>query len=403
VAGGEPTDDDLLAEAQKIVRKVDATDTNPQGPEISWFRDLIMLSGPSSRTGSTELANIVGLGPLSNVTWAEKLEKIHAQSYLDPTIIQCKKERKLMEFVRSKVALGLTPTDSELQVQACAILDEVESTANYKCQGAIQWFNFLASSSKGWLTEFRRRSGLPRSSELTYEHIRSTDDKTIDYSIHNSYRLQGELKDWVQLQRAVGKTPSDADIQRQARLIIYACDDPWNQTVVDDIHHLNTFKRQNGLPPVEGLPMLPEVGESPLYLSSSSQSDAAASPRKLHWDLESRGIGLPSPLNKHDRPSHSPLDQPLRTMVQNQPSTNTNPTHPLRYFLNDANCYGRLAKELTRFVMSCMSPNNPRQHVCSPVLSSFLLSCQFPVARSCAHPAAYRFRPMESSKTKLAG
>jgi hypothetical protein len=35
----------------------------------------------------------------------------------------------------------------------------------------------------------------------------------------------------------------------------------------------------------------------------------------------------------------------------------------LRYFLNDANCYGRLVRELTRFVTSCTSPNNPTSHL----------------------------------------
>lgn len=33
------------------------------------------------------------------------------------------------------------------------------------------------------------------------------------------------------------------------------------------------------------------------------------------------------------------------------------------FFMNDSNCYRRLAQELTRFVMATMSPNNPNQHV----------------------------------------
>jgi hypothetical protein len=36
---------------------------------------------------------------------------------------------------------------------------------------------------------------------------------------------------------------------------------------------------------------------------------------------------------------------------------------PGPYFLNDANCYRRLAKELKRWVAGTMSVNNPNRHV----------------------------------------
>lgn len=361
------TDDELLFEAQNIVREIDTKENSLHGHQISWFRDLIMLSRFSQR-GSPEMGSDASLNAALNATWAEKVERSKGRE--PPNLghgATDKMEKRLVEFVASRQALGLTPTDSELQVQACMIIDEIEPMANFKCQGAVQWFKFLITSSTSWLSEFRRRAGLPRSSELAYEHIRSTDDKTIDFSIHNSYRLQRELKDWVQLQRAIGKTPSDADIQSQARLIIYGSDDTWNQTVLDDINHLNTFKRQNGLAPTfEGaLPVLPEAGDlPPAVVSTGTKSTSGGSSPTLHWALDDRGgIGLPSPLSEGDRLTISNLDQALHTHSMNQPSTNTNPTVPLRYFLNDANCYGRLAKELTRFVMSCLSPNNPLQHV----------------------------------------
>jgi hypothetical protein len=374
--GVTPTDDDLLIEAQRVVRKADTEDKSPQGPEVSWFRDLIILSRPS-REITLESGNSGGQGTSTSTrAWDIQLEKINNQtpSDRDLSLIRCLKEKALVEYVKSRQALGLTPPDSELQVQCCKIIDDVEPKSNFKCKGAVQWFKYLITASTGWLAEFRRRACLPRSSELAYEDIRSTDDKTIDYSTHNSYRLQRELKDWVQLQRAVGKMPSDEEIQRQARLIIYGNDDAWNQTVLDDMSNLNAFKRQNGLAPSYdgGLPMLPEVGESPP--SNGSQTASGTSPRILHWDLVDRGIGLPSPLSGSDRPAISPFDQPLYSMAQNQPSCNTNPVQPLRYFLNDANCYGRLEKELTRFVMSCLSPNNPLQHVRLPRLLSCLNS-----------------------------
>jgi hypothetical protein len=369
VKGVTPTDDDLLWEAKRVVRKADTEDKSPEGPDVSWFRDLIMVSRPS-REVSDESGGSGSQGTsTSHRAWDIQLEKINNQSTADRdwSLIRCCKEKDLLEYVKSRQALGLTPPDSELQIQCCRIIEDIEPKSNFQCRGAVQWFKYLITASTDWLADFRRRAGLPRSSELAHEHIRSTDDKTIDYSVHNSYRLQRELKDWVQLQRAVGKTPSDEEIQHQARLIIYGSDDPWNQTVVDDISNLNAFKRQNGLSPSYdgGLPTLSEAGESPPS-NSKENPKCGNSLRTLHWDLVDRGIGLPSPLSGSDRITASPLDQPLYRTIQNQPSTNTNPEQPLRYFLNDANCYGRLEKELTRFVMSCLSPNNPLQHVCLP-------------------------------------
>lgn len=402
-AGATLTDDELLAEAKRIVHKVDTENTSPDGPEISWFRDLIMMS-QASRAGSEESSHGAGKGsPASNRASNIQLEKINNQTYSNQelNLIRCRKERALREFVKAREALGLTAADSELQSQCCKILDEEEPKSNFKCRGAVQFFKYLINSSVSWLSEFRRRAGLPHSSEIASEHIRSVDDKTIDYSIHNPYRLQRELKDWVQLQRAVGETPSDEQIQRQARLIIYGNDDSWNQTVLDDISHLNTFKRQNGLAPSYdgGLPVLPEGGES--SPSSGNETNTENSPRTLHWDLIVRPVGLASPLSATDRPALSAnYDSPLYAQAQNQPTTNTNPVQPLRYFLNDANCYGRLAKELTRFVMSCLSPNNPLQHVC---LSRYLYTLLCILSMNHLLMLVYRSHPMQRSRTKPAG
>ena len=90
----------------------------------------------------------------------------------------------MRQFVKAREALGLTAADSELQIQCLKIIEEEEPKSNFKCKGAVQYFKYLIQNSTGWLSEFRRRSGLPRSDEIAFEHIRSTDDKTIDYSIH---------------------------------------------------------------------------------------------------------------------------------------------------------------------------------------------------------------------------
>lgn len=379
VHGNVPTDEALLEEGRKIILKAEALQKKPHDAENSWFRDLIMLSGKNPRHSESEkLQELAGAG-LPDISWEERLKLINSRlprgANLDT--IQCPKQRALMSYVHTRESLGLTPTDSELQIQACKILDDVEVTSNFKCKGAVSWFKYLVVSEPNWLAEFRRRAGLPRTSEMAVEHIRSTDNTTIDYSIHNFARLENELKDYVHTQLAAGVTPTDSDLQRKARLIIYKNDDPWNQTAADDPALLHVFKRQNGLAPsADDGPDLPAVPEAFEFGKGHLEADlpsTTSSPRSLHWDLENTGIGmLPSPVSASDRqfapgagttastPDH---DAPLHTLVQNQPSTNTNPTQPLRYFLNDANCYGRLVRELTRFVTSCRSPNNPNQHV----------------------------------------
>ncbi|KAK0129390.1 hypothetical protein ONS95_001316 [Cadophora gregata] len=353
--GGVPTDADLLVEARKIVHKVDDVAFGKH-PEGSWFRDLILLSG----TTEEEMPERPGSPNYSCIKGVELVNAQVAPESAHVALSTCIKQRSLMKFVESKLALGLTPTDSELQAECCKILDDIEKQSSVQSKPAVAWFKFLINQSACWLRGFRRRAGLPRSSEILSEQIRSLDDKSIDYSIHNHARLVHELKDWVRFQVSLGTYPSDVELQNQARMIVFKNDDPWNQTAIDDPSILHQFKQQAGLVTMgdfasQGLnmPVLTEVSEG-----------SQPSPKALHWDLDSTGMTLPSPGSGESTGStHTPVDAPLHTLIQNQPSTNTNPTQPLKYFLNDANCYGRLARELTRFVTTCMSPNNPNQHL----------------------------------------
>ncbi|KAF4625273.1 hypothetical protein G7Y89_g12893 [Cudoniella acicularis] len=361
--GGVPTDDDLLREGRQIIRKADEFATPPGDLEVSWFRDLIMFSGGHSREDENVYQAAAG-----GIPWAKRRDVANSfvtQAATDVGAIKCSKERALLAFVNAKLALGLTATDSELQIEACRILDETEVTSNHKCKDSLAWFKYLIIASKTWLADFRRRAGLPASSEMAIEHIRPTDDKKIDNSIHTHSRLETELADFVRLKRAEGVTPTDAEIQHFARLTVYNNDDPWNQTAMDDPIILHLFKRQQGLAPEnEDGPDMPPLSEA--VELGFPQAQSAPSPKTLHWDLQQTGIGLPSPpsVNNNSTGGIAPnIDQPLHTLVQNQPSTNTNPTQPLRYFLNDANCYVRLVRELSRYVTTCMSVNNPARRI----------------------------------------
>ena len=59
--------------------------------------------------------------------------------------------------------------------------------------------------------------------------------------------LRTELKLYVESLGAKGVLPSDTMLQAEARMIIYASDDTWNQTAADNVQWLETFKAQVGL------------------------------------------------------------------------------------------------------------------------------------------------------------
>ncbi|KAF7870147.1 uncharacterized protein EAF02_009337 [Botrytis sinoallii] len=354
VQGITPTDEELLGIARQIIRNLDAVSDPPQYPDRSWLRDLILFSGSDNyETDEQDTLEMTRKKPFETAQ--------HSLIGATSSIHQCPKEQALRSYVDSRQMLGLTATDSELQVEACRIIDEAELTATLPCKGAVSWFTYLIKNSTSWLADFRRRAGLPRSSEMANEGVRSKDETSIDHAIHNYARLEAEMKDYVQLQAALGIKPADSDLQRHARLIVYGSDDQWNQTWADDPLYLHIFKTRNGLAPAaENKPsiMFPTAIDSPGQATSSPS-------RTLHWELEnyetrsrpgSKGSKGASPNTKYNQPIHT-------LTASNQPSANSNPAQPLKYFLNDANCYIRLVRELSRFVARCMSPNNPNQHV----------------------------------------
>lgn len=337
VKGRIPTDEHLLVQAAQTIAQLDIA-LHESVSHLGWFGDLILTSAPPNRA---EL----------KISPAKDISKVDDMPISVDVIEKRNLERELMDFVDKRLALGLTPTDGELQAECCRILERAEKISNFKCQPAFLWFKYVINSSTKWLAEFRKRASLPRSDELVCEHMRSTNDKSIDSTVHNHRRLERELINFVMSRRSLGHTPSDSDIQRQARMIIYGNDDPWNQTVADNPEYIEIFKRQYGLTPRGLESSSPGVDSAKASSDNSPPSNDTSS---LHWDL--------SHLFQNSSGQASPtVEQPLYATAQNQPSANSNPTVPLQYFLNDANCYRRLVRELTRYVQSCLSPNNPNQ------------------------------------------
>jgi len=255
----------------------------------------------------------------------------------------CEFEKELQDYVEAKLLLGLTAMDHELQDEACRILGRIEEKSSNPSEVFANWFVRMINASSSWLQDFRQRAHLPRSEDVGDAYKRSTDPKTIDSTIHNYSRLEAELGEYLQSQRSLGNEPADADLQRQARIIVYEVDDEWNQTAADDAEWLGHFKERH--PPKSSRPS-PVSSTSPLtsrLTSTTNRTSPTSTPQVMSTSTNKRS---PQMTNSQS-PGASSTTSSIKTGAR---------------FLNDANCFRRLAKDLGRFVTATMSANNPNRH-----------------------------------------
>lgn len=190
VQGITPTDEELLGIARQTLRDLDAVFDAQKSPSDSWLRDLLLFQAPGSCEKEADDSEMLRNKALD--------VSQHPLIGAMPSMSQCAKERALRDYVTSRQMLGLTATDSDLQVESCRIIDEAELTAAVPCKGAVSWLKYLIKNSTCWLGDFRRRAGLPRSSAMANEGVRSKDETSIDHAIHNYARLEAEMRDYVQ-------------------------------------------------------------------------------------------------------------------------------------------------------------------------------------------------------------
>lgn len=332
--GGVPTDDDMLVEGCRIIFASELLSLQGIAAEVSWLRDLIMMDD--------NVVHRARFAPLRAGT-ENRLATLKINGK-DNLFEQCPMECQLQEFVRGKRLLGLTAMDDELQIEACRIVGRVEEVSTHPSDAVANWLLRLIMSSRHWLSDFRRRAHLPRTEDVKDEIIRSTDPMNIDSTIHSYTRLERELADFLKEQRLIGFEPTDEDLQRQARIIIYEFDDGWNQTAADNVHWLAAFKERH---PMNG--MSPEDSSPAFSLQKSTNPSMIAA--DTPFTKTSSGPSILSPNCSMHRAAPRPFNA-QETMLKAS-----------SVFLNDANCYRRLARELRRWVAATMSPLNPSSHV----------------------------------------
>ncbi|KAF4967201.1 hypothetical protein FZEAL_10564 [Fusarium zealandicum] len=321
--GKLPDDEEMMMEGCRIIFASETLSLRGIATLPSWLRDIIM--------SSDKLQQKARFGPLRGA--AENRLTILKINGKDNLFEECPMEVQLQEFVKARRLLGLTAMDDELQEEACRIVGRVEEVSTHPSDPIANWLLRLITTATDWLAPFRRRAHLPRSEDVKDHICRSTDPFSIDSTIHSYSRLETELEDYLKLQRSKGVEPTDEDLQKEARIIIYEFDDGWNQTAADNMTWLDSFKGRH--------PLMTE--SSPAF--SLQPSNAST-------------FGATTATNATTASPDCPVLQGCKYTAGTRDS---NPPRP--YFLNDANCYTRLAKELGRWVRGIMSANNPNQHM----------------------------------------
>ncbi|KAI1826409.1 hypothetical protein F4861DRAFT_497117 [Xylaria intraflava] len=319
--GAPPLDSEIQQEACRILYGAEVMLKGTGMSSFSWLRDLVMCSEEAQRQAAFR-PRAPGSNSLSSL-------RINGKSDIFES---CSFERELQDYVHAKLQLGLTAMDHELQDEACGIINRMEEKSSNPSEFLVNWLIRMAQASPSWLKDFRQRAGLPRSEDVGDPHERSTDPRTIDSTIHNYARLEAALGKYVEQQRQLGNEPTDSDLQRQARIFVYEVDDMWNQTAADDKTWLGRFKEKH--PPGASRPNVTS-GSS---LSNGEHVCAAAQPSKRSPDT---------------------IDAPGERLAR----SGTGLTNFGSVFMNDANCFRRLAEDLGRFVAATVSPNNPNRHV----------------------------------------
>ncbi|KAI0889208.1 uncharacterized protein GGS22DRAFT_153416 [Annulohypoxylon maeteangense] len=334
--GRMPTDAEIQVEACSVIFGAE-TQLRPNRWETSsWLRDLVVSAEEQARTAAFRPIR----NPLDNRVTSLRING------KEDIFEACEFEQQMQDFVKAKQLLGLTAMDHELQVEACRIISRTEEKSSSTSEDIANWMLRLIYASPKWLENFKTRASLPRTEDLEDVNTRSKDPKTIDSTIHNYSRLERELAEYLQEQRSMGIEPGDADLQRQARIIIYDTDDGWNQTAADDKEWLSRFRQRHS--PSKTPATISTSSGSPISLRQQSKS----SPPNQAAPRDSQYVG---PLFDN---LPSCRDQPGIHVSINNSSIKTGP-----FFLNDTNCYRRLAQGLNRFVAATMSANNPNRHV----------------------------------------
>lgn len=322
--GSLPSDEEIQLEACRVIFASEASSLQGISAKFSWLRDLVM--------GSEEIARKAQFAPLRRGP-ENSLSKLKINGK-DNLFDSCPLEVYLNEFVLDKTSLGLTVTDAELQDEACHLIRCLEKTAQVSSEFTANWFVRLIRSSTAWLTDFRRRVYLPLSEAFVRPKPCPTNSNKLSSAIFGNNALKIGLSDYLDAQRALGLEPSNEELGREARKLI-SDSDGRDHSAAEDFDWLTAFRQLHSQRKMS-------TKEAPLLDLSASTTQS----------IQQTGSSDQAMEESDSQDSH--FMRSAGTFENMMKKT---------FFLNDSNCYRRLAQDLTRFVKSSMAPNNPNRHV----------------------------------------
>ncbi|KAM0425921.1 hypothetical protein ACHAPT_008859 [Fusarium lateritium] len=281
--------------------------------------------------------------------------------------------------VNYKDETGSSPTDEEMQLEACRVIFASEVLSRQGISTEASWLRDLLMGDKQ-ITRQAQFAPLRHGAEnrLCVLKINGKDN------LFEQCPLELQLKEFAQPKAMHDIDITDDELQEECSYIIgnipefpiphYDFIADWLiRLVMSSTAWLADFRqrahlswRQHSNGPLSQ-PLEPKASGE-IHKSGNYWGHTAAD--NLAWPAASR--------HRHGTPEVTSILPSTTTMPSTQQQQSVGLDSVVRsrrspgafedmmkktFFMNDSNCYRRLAQELTRFVMSTMSPNNPNQHV----------------------------------------
>ncbi|KAF4472931.1 homeobox and C2H2 transcription factor [Fusarium albosuccineum] len=241
------------------------------------------------------------------------------------------------------------PSDQELLYESCCIIFGAEILSEDPTIPGPSWLRDLLLSSEEVAKQARMRPMKSAAkSRITKLKINGKDD------IFQACPMEERLQQYTEIPKLIGLGVEDDELQREASASVEAIEELSQNPSSMFVNFLTglIFGSTAWLAPFRQRAGLETSSTSILDIKPPVSADTV-----FDTDLQ-------------------PFDTPEETLIGESPpgaftgadivstKLNSGMEGPASFhFLNDSNCYRRLGRQLTRFVMSTMSPHNPNSHV----------------------------------------
>ncbi|RSL96139.1 hypothetical protein CEP52_011621 [Fusarium oligoseptatum] len=240
------------------------------------------------------------------------------------------------------------PPDEELLYESCCIIFGAEILYKDSSTSEPSWLRDLLMSSEEVVKQARiRPMKSAAKSRITELRINGKDD------IFQACPMEERLQRYVEIPKLLALRVEDDELQREACAVVQAMNESLRNPSVMFVNFLTglifgstkwliPFRQRAGLTEETATSIVVDTGVGPPVVA-----DLVPSIEPLPLTME------------HQSP-------PETWEMTNSSAEKLNTSGievPASFHLNDANCYRRLGRELTRFVMSTMSSRNPKSHV----------------------------------------